>query len=196
MTRRFRIIGCAILLFGVAALALWWHLDREPEYKGKPLAYWVDQILTGQFQDGHTETFAALRSIGPPAAKLLVPAMVLTDSPLRRYYTGVRSKLPASLNAVLPHQRLDAPGARNNAFSALCQMGRKANGQVPELVKLLKHRDKQVRIYGVLVLACIGPEAMAAKPALLEVSRDAELSPYVAEALRQLEGGRHNGGGK
>jgi len=187
MKTHFRRIGALVLVFAVVGLAIWWRVDREPEYKGRPLGYWVDQNLTGSFQDGPEETFEAFRKIGPPAAAPLVRAMALTDPPLRNYYIGLRSKLPASLNALLPRQRLNAPEARNNAFSGLCQMGRIAKDQVPELAGLLKHRDKQVRIYAALTLAGIGPDANAAIPALLEACQDPELSSYASEALRQIE---------
>ncbi len=124
--------------------------------------------------------------------------MAVTDSPLRNYYTGLRPKLPASVNRLLPHQRLAAPDARNNAYSGLCYMGSAAREQVPQLAKLLKHRDKQVRVYAIMLLGGFGTDAKAATPALLEASRDPdpEVSGHAVEALRPVEGRGGAGPGK
>jgi hypothetical protein len=185
-----RIISGLVLLLILGTLVAWWCLDREAEYNGKPVGYWVDKVLSGLNPNEDVETFQALRHIGAPAAAPLVQALTLTDSPLRHYYTGLRSKLPASLNRLLPHQRLDSPNARNNAFAALEQMGPAAKSQVPELIGLLNHADKQVRIYATLVFADIGPDAKAAVPALLDESRDSALAAYATSALRSIEGDR------
>src|SRR5665213_1555493 len=152
MNLRFRIISGLGFLLILGALAGFWILDREAEYNGKPVNYWLDRVLSGLNPKEAVETFQALRHIGAPAAAPLVQALTLTDSPLRRRFTRLRSKLPTSLNRLLPRQRLDAPDARQNAFSALEQMGPAAKSQVPELIALLHHGDKQVRIYATLVL--------------------------------------------
>jgi len=170
----------------LAGLATWCYLDREPEYDGRSLSYWLDDLLSGSFEHGATETYQALREIGSPAAEALVQSLAATDSPLRRHYRGLRSLLPASLNSVLPRERLAAADARNNAFSGLCQMGSTARWQTSALTELLGHGDKQVRVYAILVLASIGADAKTAEPALVQAGRDPELSSYVREALSQI----------
>lgn len=186
-------MGILAAVVVVAGVAVWCYFDREPESRGRPLSYWTDQVLTGEFRDGTRETFDALKALGPHSAPVLVRAMMVTDSPLRGYYSGLRSKLPASVNALFPHQRLKAPDARNNAFSGLCWMGPAAKAQVPELIRLLKHPDSQVRSYAALVLAGIGADAKAAVPFLREASLDSSLSGYATEALRRIEGKISNG---
>ena len=156
----------------------------------------MDQTLTGEFRDGILETFRALKAIGPPAARSLVQDLALTDPPLRRCYTGLRSKLPASLNAVLPHARLRAPDARINALCALGHMGREAREQIPELIQLLNHTDRQVRIYSALVVAGIGTDARPAIPVLLEQlgkAPDPGLSNCFSQALARIEGKHQTG---
>lgn len=172
-------VGVAV----IAILGAWRFFEREPEYNGRPLSYWLDKVLVG---DSTKITLDALKAIGPPAAPPLVQALTITDSPRRRYYTGLRSKLPASLNALLPQQRLDAPAARNNAFSALCYTGAAGKEQVPELIQLLRHKDKQVRIYATIVLEGVGSDAQSAIPSLQEAAADPDLSPYVTEAMRRI----------
>jgi HEAT repeat protein len=191
MKARFFAIGGLAVILVVAVVALWSHLDREPQHDGRPLSYWLDQALTGEFREGILETFSALKAIGPPAARCLVHDLAITDPPLRRYYAGLRSKLPASVNAVLPHSRLPVSGARGNAFCALGHMGREARGEVPELIRLLSHPDTQVRIYAAMVLAGIGPEAKPAVPILLsELSNnlDQQLSNCFSQAMSRIEG--------
>ncbi len=175
-----------VVVTAIAGIGLWFLLDREPEYRGRPFSYWKDQLLTGQFQDGAEETLKALKALAPRSAPVFVRCMVVTDTPFRGYYAGLRSKLPASLNALLPRQRLKAPEARNNAFSALCYMGPAAKAQVPALMRLLKHPDKEVRVHAVLVLACIGTDAKEAIPMLQEAALDPNLSGFAAEALRRI----------
>jgi hypothetical protein len=80
------------------------------EYNGKPLGFWLDRLLSDRHRE--EETIQALRHIGPPAAGPLVQLLTLTASPLRRHYTVLRSKLPASLNKILPHHRLFLPLTR------------------------------------------------------------------------------------
>ena len=183
MKTRSVIITATAVLALIAVLAVWRFFEREPEYNGRPLSYWLDRVLVGDFTENPMH---ALKAIGPPAAPPLVHALTTTDSPRRRYYTGLRSKLPASLNALLPQQRLPAPNARNNAFSALCFTGAAGKAQVPELIQLLRHNDKQVRIYATLVLAGIGPDAQSAIPSLQEAAAGPDLSGYVAEAMRRI----------
>ena len=184
MKRRPVIITASALLALIAVLAVWRFFEREPEYNGMPLSYWLDKVLVGDFTEN---PMGALKAIGPRSAPPLVHALATTDSPIKRYYTGLRSKLPAFLNALLPQQRLPAPDALNNAFSALCFTGAAGKAQVPELIKLLRHNDKKVRICATLVLAGIGPDAQPAIPSLQEAAADADLSAYVAEAMRRIK---------
>ncbi len=176
---------CFVLFLGV--LVLWARFDREPDYEGRPLSYWLDQNSTGEFENGVDKTLKALKTIGAPAAGPLVDELAHTDSTFRRYYTGLRSLLPATINAVLPRQKMDAPNVRNNAFSALCRIQSDAREQVPELIQLLSHGDKVVRVYATLVLGLIGPDSKPAVPFLEGIAHDPGLSNYVSEALRQIK---------
>src|SRR5580765_3055450 len=103
MKKRPIIITASAVLFLIAVLAVWRFFEREPEYNGKPLSYWLDKVMVGDFSEN---PMGALKAIGPQAAPPLVHALTITDSPRRRYYTGLRSRLPASLSALLPQQRL------------------------------------------------------------------------------------------
>ena len=190
MKARFLTIGCLAGILAIGGLVLWCQLNREPQHDGRPLSYWLDQTLSGEFGDGVLETFSALKAIGPPAARLLVRDLALTDTPLRRYYTRLRYKLPVSFNAVLPCTRMSSVGARANAFCALGSMGCEARQQVPDLVRLLKHRDKQVRIYAAQVLAGIGADSKPAIPALrreLEATLDPSLTNCFSQVITRIE---------
>jgi HEAT repeat protein len=113
------------------------------------------------------ETYEALKHIGAPAAALLVQALTQTNS------------APKDPNFLASY-------VRQNAFAALEQMGPSAKSQVPELIGLLKHDDKNVRIWATLVLADMGPAAKAAVPALKEESQDTNYAAYAKEALRRI----------
>ena len=94
---------------------------------------------------------------------------------------------------MLPRERLLAKDARINALCALNHMGREARGQLPELIRLLKHPDKQARINATLVLAGIGPDARPAIPALLRDAQDPGLSNYVSLTLSRIQGKNQTG---
>ena len=184
-TRPLAIVTICIAMF-LGLFVLWAHFDREPEYEGRPLSYWLDQNSTGEFENGIDKTLKALKTIGAPAAGPLVDELAYNDSTFRRYYTGLRSWLPAAVKAVLPRQKMDAPNVRNNAFSALCYIQSDAREQVPELIQLLSHGDKEVRVYATLVLGLIGPDSKPAVPFLEGIANDPGLSNYVSEASDRL----------
>jgi RNA polymerase sigma factor (sigma-70 family) len=146
-------------------------LNHAAEFHGKSVGYWVHKSLWGMYPADAVETYGALRHLGAPAAALLVQALTQTNSPPE-------------------NPGFAASAVRQNAFSALEQMGPAAKSQVPELIGLLKYDDQDVRIWATLVLAGMGPAAKAAVPALMDVmdeSRDANYVPYAKEALRQIK---------
>jgi RNA polymerase sigma factor (sigma-70 family) len=156
-----------LLVGGTTTLSVKVFRERGANYNGKPVRYWVDQSLWGLNKANTPETYGALRHIGAPAAELLVQALTQTNS--------------------APNDpSFRASYVRQNAFAALEQMGSSAKSQVPELIGLLKHNDKDVRIWATLVLAGIGPAAKDAVPALMDESQDANYAAYAKEALRQI----------
>jgi RNA polymerase sigma factor (sigma-70 family) len=142
-------------------------LNREVKYNGKSVDTWVQIALWGLNESNSKETYGTLRSIGAPAAAILVKALTQTNSPPE-------------------NPSYDASAVRQNAFAALEQMGPTAKSQVPELIELLKCDDRDVRIRATLVLAGIGPSAQAATPALMIELQDDNLTDYAKEALKQI----------
>jgi hypothetical protein len=162
-----------LLVGGTATLAVKLIREQESrkheaEFNGKSVDYWVHTALWGLNQANTVETYGALRHIGAPAAVMLVQALTQTNSPTE-------------------NPSFSASAVRQNAFAALEQMGPAAKNQIPELIGLLKHDDKDVRIWATLVLAGIGPAAKDAIPALMDESQDANYADYAKEALRQIK---------
>src|SRR6266480_1770569 len=56
MKKRPLIITAASVLILIAVLAVWRSFEREPEYNGRPLSYWLDKVLVGDFADSNHVT--------------------------------------------------------------------------------------------------------------------------------------------
>jgi hypothetical protein len=187
MRARLLKVGCFAGTLVVVGLAFWRPAGQEPEQDGHPLSYWLDQLVTGAYREGPIQTVTALKAIGRPAARKLVQYIALTDSSLRRRYTDLRGKLPASVNGFLPAGRPPASHVRMRAMTALIYMGPEAREELPELVLLLNHPDEEVRILAANVIARMVADA---RPALLEgmnATSDSGVSNFLYQTLTQIK---------
>jgi hypothetical protein len=199
MKRQSKTILILCLLAAVAGLAILWHLNSEPKYKGKRISLWLDDYAVYK----QTDWSGALREIGTNALPFAVRNLAQNDSKWRKKYSDLWPKFPPFIQKVLskPKPLLqvveganvfhyigsnsipyaiallkhDSPTVRNAAAWGLCTLRRQspmANQAIPALIGSLSDQDTQVRFYACLALIEMGPDASNAVPALATVFKD------------------------
>ncbi|MEY2429428.1 MAG: hypothetical protein QOJ40_2313 [Verrucomicrobiota bacterium] len=161
-----------IIISGI--IAVWffgWILlsPSQPAYAGKSLSYWMDRYDNRMFStaprtnDNDTlEADKALREIGTNAFPFLLRMVARKDSALKAKLIAIYRK---QTWLELPIRDAEYYHTKSTyGFAALHGMARPA---VPNLIRLLKDQDSEVRAAAAANLALIGPEAEEAIPALL-----------------------------
>jgi HEAT repeat protein len=160
----------SLLIFALAAAAC--HRD-EPMAGGKPLSYWkkeATKVSLFSFWNSdknyrRREAFRRLSEIGEPA----VPAL-------------------------LDLFRKPGISVSGDAFNALANLGPRAAGAVPELVKMVNgEKNVERRRRAAWILGTIGPGARAAVPTLTPLLQhpDPRMREVVARSLAQIGGSGH-----
>lgn len=173
--RRIVFVGLVALLLGVAA---WFALrPREPEYQGKTLSYWLEELTAlqnwKQLDDSSSEELhkrrsraeTALREMGTNAISHLLA--LIRDGPKEsRFRNKIEDLLDRqSLLDWRPAERSDRSWQAVEGFVAL---GPSAQPAIPGLVHLLKSDGTGVRAS--LCLVAIGPSAVPALTGVLSNS--------------------------
>ena len=168
----------------VAALAVVLLLTflppTEPIRKGKPLNYWLDQVLT----TNRPEAEIAIHEFGTNIVPILQAKLKSEHSMVRTWYRKNWAALPMALQhglrAPLPIEEAQEP-----IYRALRALG---PAVVPCMTEWLQHRDKYVRFIAILVIRELGPAARDAVPALAKLANDpdADVGVEAIVALGQV----------
>jgi hypothetical protein len=182
MGKRGRIIF-ATLVIAVLALLTWALLrphQKEPQYDGKPLSYWLAQSDPGTTRDirGQVKAMEAVQQIGTNAIPVLLPLLRVNDSPFKTKVLTWLShhsfgKIHYTYPSIVNHRA--ALG-----FQALGPLGA---GAVPELANILDQRISHESEYQTtLSLTYIGPQAKGAVPSLVALLNEMKVHPIVKPA--------------
>ena len=172
----------AMVLAGVWLLTV---RDQEPTYRGRTVHSWLGQVLDTKGNQG--QALEALRAMGAQAVPWEIRVSTQTESVLDRLYNGVQRKLPPRYWKYLPAP-VTAKTIRSAAELALLN-NRHVGEFIPELVRLLKHRDSDVRYVASSVLADhIRSKDISCVPDLVEALNDphAKVRQNVARALASI----------
>lgn len=122
-----------------------------------------------------SEAAKALGTIGPQA-KPAIPVLVEAIKREQGKRSGTGSDTPSTLSWL--------------AGKALTNIG---PASIPELMNLLKHEDKYVRMTAINALGNMGPQAMEAVPVLKDALNDEEelVRQWARVALERIENRRH-----
>jgi HEAT repeat protein len=128
----------------------------EPQHKGKPISYWVNQ----------PHQYSEVREIGAAAVPYLIGGLRTRDSWWRTACNELRSVLPAALRKRVPAYEPTVE-IRIRAAQYLGQLGPDAKPAVADLVKLLSKQTAITETRVVLeALRAIGQEAKSALASL------------------------------
>ena len=156
-----------LVLAGVVAISLLVVPGpREPEYKGRPLSFWLEGYGIGPNGKNVDRPKAneALWKIGTNAIPTLLWMLHKRDTisgiGLKFKLVGFAQKVGIKINYT------PAPNIAAEAGTALRELGSYAAGAVPALIKLYDEDDYyKCQVAG--ILGYIGPSASAAVPCLL-----------------------------
>jgi len=185
--KRGRVISLAVI-GAVTVTGAWFLLVRspEPKYRGRTVNSWLRQVFDTAGNQG--QALEALGAMGAQAVPCEIRALTRTDAALDKWYEGVYRKLPSRYWKYLP-----APIAAKTIRSAaeLALLNNRHVGEfIPELVRLLKHRDSEVRWCASDVLAHhIRAKDIVCVPALIEALNDpqAKVRENMARSLARLQ---------
>jgi hypothetical protein len=159
--KRKRLVIIIVSFFAVVILgALVWPREREPEYRGHKLSYWLDRSMDPDF---HTEGEAAIGKIGTNAVMYLTKMLLYEPSSLSRELLDLTDRLPDNLQG--PCRRLfvsnhDLHEREQLAIEGFRILGPVARGAIPNLVRcLVTHARKDERPV-LIALGCIGEESL------------------------------------
>ncbi len=153
MKNRLYLAGGVLLVAAVGGL-LWWPPRQPPDpvYNGKPLSYWLTNILSGFSPSlaldpwmGHAPPKWEWEAVPPPSAVPFLIKALERDSWFGAsiYRKQVWPKLPPSIKRHLPPP-VDNPTIRRQAAYLLGQMGPMAKPATPALIRASKQDDDPV----------------------------------------------------
>lgn len=169
-----------LVLIGLIVLES--NRTKEPEYKGKPLSFW----LAG---DGCTvaETKEAVDHLGTNCIPTLLRMLQAEDSMAKQKFT----KWADEQNLISINLR-DANDAHRNAIRGFEILGARAQGAVGDLIRLYETSSSDQQCYISEALGSIGAPAKEAIPTLLHTMTDTNdtvtvtLREFAAAALGQI----------
>jgi hypothetical protein len=158
---------CALTVAGLGVLLLLPLLHRsEPLHNGKPLRYWLNQLLTAN----HAQAELVIQEFGTNIIPILRAKLKTENSPLRNWYRKTWPIIPAGLQRWL-HAPMTLDEAQEPIHRALCALGSPA---VPYLVNWLQSGDPILRLRAIYAIRDIGPAASTAVPILTNLINDAD----------------------
>lgn len=215
MTRRWRITLIIAAVVSLAGIAFWLLRPREPEYQGRPLSAWLEQLTATRDGVEHEQAVAAVRAIGTNAVPHLLMLARYEDSRWRiTLNRWQRDLLPDSVS--ISHAQLQEQELWHQAMAGFLALRSEAKDAVPALTELLMSSDRPLivahylhaigtngipaltgaltfsnresRVSAVKGLAMFGPQAESAVPNIVAAidTNDPSSQSYFLRALGQI----------
>ncbi len=172
--RKYILTGLAVIASAVLLFAITQH--PEPEYHGKPVSQWINDLRYPRGQ-ANPETITALHEIGTNAIPYLLELASTKDSALK---IGISAVLPQSLFA---EYKKPADDHHQLASFGFYTLGPVAKPAIPALINLLENQDQTIRETAAHSLGFIGVDARVAIPNLIKHLKDSDAKVRAASAL-------------
>jgi hypothetical protein len=207
--KRLRIVGIVI-----GVIAVGWFIShalgrREPQYQGRALTQWLDDLLRLENRDwlerGDLEqhptwlaTKDALNYMGKDALPFVLDDLVATPSRTTRVLASAAShkaiaavlkkKWADEIEASLEEERLRTSNRHLRALCAFRAMGSNARSAEPTIVKLTEHEDHIMRLRAFNALQSMNPEKEVFMPVAKRLlsDRDRDIQYFSAACIRRL----------
>jgi|SRR5579859_3115993 len=144
--------------------------DSEPVFENKTLSAWLEQSFLGRsilFDEAEPKARNAVRQIGTNAIPFLIESARAETSTFQKILSRVSEK--QSLVSVPFQDSSDVNHSHNLAVRGFSILGPAGASAVPDLRKLLKSDDFDLRTTAAFCLAQIGPAAAPAVPELSQM---------------------------
>jgi hypothetical protein len=180
--------GIALLIAGVLLITIGvfvWGREREPEYQGKPLRYWIHGTSSGMWEEaGITESpEEVLRKMGPEVVPWLVRWLQARDGQPSKLLSDTRDKLPYWIREHLPETE-SADELNWLGLRGLHHLGPAAHEALPTLEETLHDADVEKRVRAAYILADMGYQGLPALVGGMR-SRNREIRSSVFHAIQQ-----------
>jgi hypothetical protein len=176
-------------------------IRREPAYHGRPLSAWLAQLDSGGFIV-HGPRLVTLPNTKHPVddAKQAIEQMGESTLPtLMRMSTAHDSSLRLLLRELFTRQHIinfpftTAETLRRRACYGMTVLGPSCMAALPDLIKALEHRNREVRHFATQIIGGIGPAAAPAVEPLCQLaSRKNEEQRFAILALGKIGAGASN----
>ena len=185
-------IGLPVAIVAVLISAfLLTNAEREPEFSGKPLSFWLMQLFA-DFPRRNPKAIEALRGMGEPAVHRLSKAVEREDSFLTKQLLKHSDKVPM-IGEMIPSKYWH----RYLAARALGAIGTNATAAIPALKKMSQDSERTLAMSATAALVLVQSEPIERYvSAYLDNSNRTnasraflvlcELGPYAEEAIPAL----------
>jgi HEAT repeat protein len=146
-----------LLLVAFVTLTANASAQPEPQYRGKPLPYWLERLQKAETDKEQQEAAVALQAFGPDAVSAVPKLVEMLDD--------------------------RSPGFRKLVYETLRELGPAAKAAVPDLIELLKEKRERNTQYAIWLLEKIGPDAKDAVP---ELTKFLDTTDYREDAVDAL----------
>lgn len=178
-------LGLTMLLVGIFFVD--WRLFREPEFHGKSVMRWLEDLKEARMGRGRfADAEHAFGEFGPQAIPFLFASLRQKDSKLNDLYRAFHARCPARIQKVLPQlpPKWAIAGRMRrlqwDVGDALSSLGPTA---VRPLMAGLQDRSKQVRAAAAFALGAYGRQAFPAVPDLLATAADPDPDVHLSAVI-------------
>jgi len=158
-----------VLSAGLIATVLWRPLRRkEPEHDGKPVSYWMEQMLKSRVL-GEDEAYRALKAMGAEAVPFLVATLHKKNSAYSKIVPVLYRMVPQALPLL---DRLPPPVDSlevSKLIELLVAVGPGATNAMPDFPRWIEHGDREMRFYVPEVISATGRAGLPWAPQLMRL---------------------------
>lgn len=152
-------MACAALVVFSLLLVQW--MAAEPEYQGRSLSEWVDDLQNGK-PEAKAEARAALAQMGPAALSYLTRELTRPPTPVQRAAGALSQYVPKVIKA--PLQRIYSPSheivEKYAALNAIRSLGTNGTAAVAPLTQVFFEPHQGLSSAAAEVLGTLGTNAL------------------------------------
>jgi hypothetical protein len=181
------ILILAGLIVVVLGAMLFWLGEREPEYQGRKLSWWIaDGNQRSLFAPETAGVREAVRGIGTNALPLLIRRIKSAHLPEKSNLEAKVASASKSAGDVWEHARLEKLRPATDAVWAFWILGEQGSPAIPELVQLVGSTNRATSTLAFAALRGIGNSAVPAFVGFLENTNE-EVRIWAKDCLEMLE---------